>query len=196
MMQKTSLTLLDQLRHADDKDAWKRLVNLYTPLLRKWLSKHELLPPEDVDDLVQEVLMAVAKELQQFQHNGQRGAFRKWLRLILVNRLRNFWRGRQKRPEAVGGSDFLKKLDELHDDASGISKQFDDEHDQHVMQHLLSLAQSRFKPHTWQAFRMQVVEGKSPESVADELGLSTSSVYVAKSRIVQALREAAEGLVS
>ncbi len=192
----TSLTFLEQLRRQSDSDSWNRLVDLYTPLLRTWLRHHELLPSDDVDDLVQEVLMTVAKELPKFEHNGQVGAFRKWLRLIVVHRLRNFWRQRQKRPEAVGGSDFLKQLDELRDDASGISHDFDREHDRHVMRHLLRTTQSRFTPKTWQAFRMQVVDGEAAEKIAAELGVSASSVYVAKSRVLQALRQAAEGLVT
>ena len=40
--------------------------------------------PSDVDDLVQEVLAVVLRELPQFEHNGRTGAFRRWLRTILL----------------------------------------------------------------------------------------------------------------
>jgi len=117
----TSLSLLDRLGDQSDSDSWDRLVELYRPLLYAWLRRYDALQPSDADDLVQEVLLVVTRELPGFQHNRQRGAFRSWLRKILVLRLRNFWRSRQRRPIATGDSDFLRQLDELEDDVSRAS---------------------------------------------------------------------------
>jgi RNA polymerase sigma-70 factor, ECF subfamily len=194
-MPDTALSLLEQLRQGDSPDRWAYFVDVYTPLLRGWLRRYEDLSSADAEDMVQEVLMTVSQELANFQHNQQPGAFRAWLRRILVNRLRIFWRSRQRQPQAVGGSDYLAHLHELEDDASGISAQWDREHDLHVMRHLLELVKTRVAPQTWQAFRQQVILEKEPEEVALELGLSANSVYVAKSRVLRALRKAAEGLV-
>jgi RNA polymerase sigma-70 factor (ECF subfamily) len=63
------------------------------------------------------------------------------------------------------------------------------------MQQLLEAVRPNFAPQTWQAFRLQVIEGRRADAVARELGLSLSSVYVAKSRILTALRREAEGLI-
>ncbi len=43
---------------------------------------------------MQEVLVAVLNDLPKIQHNPRTGAFRSWLRTILVNRVREFWRAR------------------------------------------------------------------------------------------------------
>jgi len=85
-MSDTSASLLQRLREQPDGDAWRRLVFLYTPLLRQWLARHGL-QSSDIDDLTQEVLTVVVRELPQFQHNQREGAFRRWLRTILVHRL-------------------------------------------------------------------------------------------------------------
>ena len=37
-MADTSQSLLERLRLADEPDDWERLVELYTPLIRSWLS--------------------------------------------------------------------------------------------------------------------------------------------------------------
>jgi hypothetical protein len=40
----------------------------------------------------QEVLGVLVQELPYFRHDLSRGAFRRWLRTITVNRLSEFWR--------------------------------------------------------------------------------------------------------
>src|SRR5439155_1712449 len=111
-MSETSVSLLEHLRAHPDGPAWERLVDLYAPLLRAWLSRHGV-QSSDADDLMQNVLAVVVRKLPEFEHNRRPGAFRAWLRGILVHRLRDFWRRRDYRPDAAGGSDFLKQLDEL-----------------------------------------------------------------------------------
>ena len=135
-MSDTSISLLEQLRKQPDAESWNRLVELYTPLLRTWLRRFDVLLPADVDDLVQDVLLAVSKEMPNFQPGTAPGAFRSWLRTILVNRLRHFWRSRQHRPIVVGGSDFLDQLQKLSDAATPASQHWDREHDREVMSRL------------------------------------------------------------
>ena len=124
-MADTSASLLQRLRDEPDGDAWCRLVDLYTPLLRQWLHGYGL-QASDVDDLTQEVLAVVVRELPKFQHNQRPGAFRRWLRTILVHRLRGFWRARQSRPLPGGQSDLGKILEQLEDPQSGLSRRLRD----------------------------------------------------------------------
>src|SRR5439155_24660629 len=131
-MPERSFSLLDRLCRRPDAEAWDRLVQLYTPVLHAWLRRYEVLSRADAADLVQDVLLAVAKEMPAFRPAAERGAFRAWLRTILVNRLRTFWRARQHRPRAVGGSDFLDQLEQLEDGASHLSQLWDREHDRQV----------------------------------------------------------------
>jgi RNA polymerase sigma-70 factor (ECF subfamily) len=69
-------------------------------------------PSSDGDDLVQDVLVIVFREVAGFERRHQ-GAFRAWLRTILVHRVRDYFRARKYRPTATGDSDFLRRLDEL-----------------------------------------------------------------------------------
>ncbi len=142
-MDGTAISLLERLVQNPDSESWNRLVEVYTPLLRQWLRRYEV-QDADADDLVQDVLMVVSRELPQFEHNHRHGAFRSWLRTILVHRLRRFWDKRQRRPVATGTSDVLQELDELEDAASGISRIWDREHDEHVARRLLSLTEPKF----------------------------------------------------
>ena len=55
--------------------------------------------------------------------------------------------------------------------------------------------EEEFEPSTLQAFRRLALDGASGAMVADELGLSVAAVYMAKSRVLQRIRQEVEGLI-
>lgn len=193
-MNDTSLSLLQRARNSDENEAWHRLNELYAPLIRSWLLKYDL-QASDVDDLAQEVMLAVSRNIESFDHNGHPGAFRAWLKSILVNRLRNFWRSRDRRPGASGGSDMDRRLAELDDPASQVTLIWNKEHDQHVLKHLLAIVEPQFAATSWAAFRKTTLEGQKPNAVAADLGISLNAVFIAKSRVISRLRQEADGLI-
>ena len=149
----------------------------------------------DANDLVQEVLLAVSKDLGNFEHPGQPGAFRGWLKAILINRLRKFWRARGRRPQVRGDSDIDARLAQLDDPASEMSQIWNREHDQYVLRQLMALAEPHFEPKTWEAFRRVALEGAKPDVVAQEMEVSLNAVCLAKSRVIRRLRQEAAGLI-
>lgn len=193
-MFETSHTLLDDLCNGTDAASWQRLVDLYSPLLRSWIGRYDV-QPADTDDLIQDVLMVVMRELPSFRHNQQRGAFRSWLNRIVINRLRNYWRERGRGRVAAGGSDVMWRLAELEDDRSPLSQIWQQEHDRHLARKLLEMIEPRFTESTRQAFRRLVLDAADADDVAAELGLSLSAVFTAKSRVLRALRSIGKGLL-
>ena len=194
-MSETSLSLLARIRQDGDSDSWNRLVELYSPLMRGWLRAYEV-RADDADDLVQEVFCVLSQELPRFQHNDRPGAFRNWLRKILVHRLRNYWRSRQHRPVATGSSSVLERLHHLEDESSDLSRIWNEQHDHQVTARLLELVRPKFEPKTWEAFHRQMFDGQRPEQIAEELQMSRGSVYMARNRVLSALRREAAGLVT
>jgi RNA polymerase sigma-70 factor (ECF subfamily) len=191
----TSTGLLTRARDLADRPAWERLVAIYEPLLHGWLRRQKV-QHADAEDLIQGVLSAVAAELQGFQHNGRTGAFRSWLRAMLVNRLRAFRRSQRVRAACQSDSDIIARLaDALDDPASDLSRRWDDDHDRFVARRLLDRVESEFQPTTWRAFCRVAMGGADPDQVATELGISVASVYAAKSRVLRRLREEADGLL-
>jgi RNA polymerase sigma-70 factor (ECF subfamily) len=193
-MVQTSASLLKRLHLQPDAGAWQLLIDLYEPLIRGWLRRHDL-QRADSDDLVQEVLCVLVKEIPGFEHNGRPGAFRSWLRAITVHCLRRSWRARLYRADAVGGSAWEEHLRQLEDPTSGLSRLWDDEHDRHVLRKLLAMIEPDFHPTTWQAFRRLVLDGVPAAEVAMDLGLSVNAVLIAKSRVLARLRQEAQGLL-
>jgi RNA polymerase sigma-70 factor (ECF subfamily) len=152
------------------------------------------LPHDATEELTQDVLMSVFRGLGTFAHPGQPGAFRGWLRVITANRGRAYWRVDQ--PRAAGGSDFHERMQQLEDPHSALSQQWDREHDQHIVRHLLEQLDGEFPARTMQAFRRQVLDGAAAGTVAVELDMTVGAVYLAKSRVLARLRKEAGGLVA
>jgi RNA polymerase sigma-70 factor (ECF subfamily) len=193
-MNTTSLGLLDRLRQAKpDAAEWRRLQDIYLPLIRHWLARVPGLGDE-IDDLTQEVLVVLFRELPSFQRRRD-GAFRAWLRQITVNRIRAFCKARKKQPLAGAGDEADRLLAQLADASSDLARQWDQDHDKHVFQKLLALVQQDFEPSTWQAFARFALEGRPAARVAEEMGLSESAVVQAKFRILKRLREEAGELL-
>ncbi|HEV3257455.1 MAG TPA: RNA polymerase sigma factor [Gemmataceae bacterium] len=185
-MDTTSVSLLDRLRRQPDAQSWQQLVAIYQPWLRGWLRAH-CLQTADVDDVVQEVLAVLVKEIERFEHNGRRGAFRTWLRGIVVNRLRQF----RRQSAAAVSAEVQGRLDQLSDDHSKLSQLWARDHDQHVVSQLLARIARDFQPITWQAFRAFVLQEKTATEVAAELGISVGAVWTAKSHVLKRLRQEA-----
>jgi RNA polymerase sigma-70 factor (ECF subfamily) len=181
--------LLERLRDRPSDECWKRLVDLYTPLIQRWL-RHFGTREADIDDLVQEVMSVVVQKMPRFDHSGQRGAFRRWLRSIAFNHAQLQFRARQKvdRDPAQAITEVPNPLEEL-------DQQWEREHDEFVTHRLLELLRPEFTDSTWQAFLRQVMDEAAPADVAAELGVTVNAVLIAKSRVLRRLRDEVRGLV-
>lgn len=192
-MTSTSLSLLMQLRESGAPDAWDRLLRLYGPLLRRWVARYDL-QHSDGDDVIQEVLLTVSRDIRQFDHNGRAGAFRAWLKTLMVHRIRAHWRARN-RPAERGQAAAEERLAQLDDPHSQMTLLWNREHDERVLEELLQVVKPHFQPTSWEAFRLVTLEGRKPDDVARELGLSVNAVFIARSRVLSRLRQEADGLI-
>jgi RNA polymerase sigma-70 factor (ECF subfamily) len=193
-MSETSVSFLNSLRADSDSRSWQEFVDLYTPLIRIWLSNQHV-HEQECEDVTQEVMSVVLKRLPEFQRQ-RTGSFRNWLKTITIYCWQNYRRKHLQRLAAVGGTSFGETMNELADPGSHLSSLWDQQHDQYVLQRLLEKIRPSIRESTWAAFEAVAIDGKSPEEAAEALGMSTNAVYVAKSRVLAQLRQVGEGLVS
>ncbi|HVS38051.1 MAG TPA: sigma-70 family RNA polymerase sigma factor [Gemmataceae bacterium] len=185
-MHTTHASLLEQLRRPDDQRAWKRFVDLYTPLLFHWARRVGLAGP-DAADLVQDVFTLLVRKLPQFQYNGAKG-FRSWLHTVALNR----WRETRRRmvPLAPAGD----AVEELPDPATEEAF-WEMDYRREVAARALQIMKRDFDAATWQSFWECVVEGRSAPDVGSALGLSAGAVRAAKFRVLCRLRRELDGLM-
>ena len=148
----------------------------------------------DADDVVQDVLVVVIAKMPDFRHRGGVGAFRTWLRGVLTHRLQTYWRQAIKRP--LSGPLFDLTLSQLSDDSSNLVRQWDEEHDQHLIAVLLDAVKPEFQTATWEAFWQTSILEHPVNEVAKKVGISPNAVFIARSRVIQRLRIEAAGLLS
>jgi RNA polymerase sigma-70 factor (ECF subfamily) len=189
----TSVSLLERLRTAPDEAAWRRLDDIYRPLIQRWLLRDPKLGDE-AEDIVQNVMQVLVRELGGFERQRD-GSFRRWLRTITAHRVLAHHRARQNRPQALGGPLEECPLAQLNDPRSDLSLLWDQEHDRHVLGRLLELVEPLFESATLAAFRRVVFDEIKPAEAAAELGISVNAVLLAKSRVLSKLRQEAEGLI-
>lgn len=189
----TSRSLLIRAR-SNDQEAWRRLVDLYSPLVAHWCQQWGV-STADMPDLVQEVFSAVAPGLATFRHERPGGTFRGWLRAIAQNKVRDHFR--RGCCGAEGGTEALIRLQEvpvegdLPDATDGDGGADTDSPAEVAALYRRALEQVRcqFEERTWLAFWKVAVEDRSPAEVADELGLTQNGVRQAKSRVLRRLKE-------
>lgn len=182
----TRASLLVRLRDPRDAGAWSQFVDVYGPLIYRF-SRKQGLQDADAADLVQDVLRSVSQAIGRLEYDAKIGSFRGWLFTIARNRLRDSLQHSAHRQRGTGGTDFHRSLQEIA--TPGDEAQWNDDYEQQVFDWAARQVRLEVQDPTWQAFWKTAVEGRSGQDVAAELDLSISAVYLAKSRVMQRLRD-------
>jgi RNA polymerase sigma factor (sigma-70 family) len=190
----TRITLLERLRSSRDSEAWHEFVDLYDGMIIKWLLNQGV-EPNDADDVRQEVMTTVNNEIAHFEHNGREGAFRNWLRQITANRLHRLWQKKKSKGQQLTGPDLGSMSDQLADNRSRMTLMWDKQHNQFILDRLLSKLSSRFHVNHISAFQRIVLKNEEPQQVADDFGMTLGAVRVAQHRVLRALKDMGQGLL-
>jgi RNA polymerase sigma-70 factor (ECF subfamily) len=180
---------LERVRQQDGQ-AWQRLVRLYGPLVHFWCQRWGT-AATDVEDVLQEVFLAVASSMAGFERQ-RAGSFRAWMRGICRHKVLDHLRRRQRHPDvAEGGTAAQARIQEVaeadpDETAAEVSG---------LYQRALEMIRLHFEENTWRAFWRVAVEGQETDMVAQELGMSAVAVRIAKSRVLARLREEMQDLI-
>lgn len=174
-----------------DPAAWHQFAVLYGPLIYRW-ARRAGLHNEDAADVTQDVFRAVAVGAPHIHHGSPGDTFRGWLWTITRNKLRDFWRGRADRPVAAGGTDARELLLLVANGDLESRPDFPAE-SEGLIRRAIELVRTEFEPRSWDAFWRVTIEGHAAGDVAQELGMTTNAVYIARSRILRRFRDLLAG---
>jgi RNA polymerase sigma-70 factor (ECF subfamily) len=191
--QSTSLSLLERARRQEPQ-AWDRLVALYRPLVVFWCHRGGV-RGLDAEDVSQEVFAAAAGGLDRFHRDRPGDTFRGWLHGITRNHIRLFYRHNQHHARADGSA---AAWDELHRVPDPCSIADDEEQAEvgRVYCRAMELIRGDFEEHTWQAFCRTVLDGRSPLTLTEELGMTAAAIRQAKARVLRRLKEVVGDVLS
>jgi RNA polymerase sigma-70 factor (ECF subfamily) len=189
---RTRVTLLDRLSHdPTDEDAWCEFVRLYGARIQGWCRRWGL-QPADAQDVTQQVLLQLAEQMRTFAYDPSR-SFRRWLKTVTRNAWIGWVRSRERRFLVSGDDEVLGLLDQVPA-REDLLQRLEEQYDCELLAQACGRVRLRVEPHTWDAFRLTALEGLPGGEAARCIGLSVTSVYVAKHRVEKMLRDEVQKL--
>lgn len=182
----TKASLILRLPSADDAEAWQEFVSIYEPFVYRFARRGGL-QDADARELVQNVLLSVARAVGRWRPDRQRGRFRTWLFRIARNQLLDVLAKQRRSIVASGGSDLFNHLDQTL--TSGDDQNLRLEHRRELFRWAAERVKAAVNEATWNAFWMTAIQEQTVEIVARELELTTGAVYIARSRVLARLRD-------
>ena len=143
-------------------------------------------PDRHVADVSQQLLIAIAKSVDGWKPDGKVASFRRWLGRVARNVVIKFMVRERKQVTGQGGSDFLTLAEEMPDASIDAEQARRYEHE--LILWAAELVRGEFRASSWRAFWATQIEGRSVADVAEELGDTTGSIYMSRSRIFARIR--------
>jgi RNA polymerase sigma-70 factor (ECF subfamily) len=187
---KTRPSLLLRVRNLQDQRSWNEFLELYGPLILRYL-RHLGLSPDDALDLSQDVLHIVTRRVKTFEYDEGR-SFRAWLRTVTKNRALRQFREKSRRLDGPGGTTHHQVVQELPSPDDEQDEWIENEWRRRRLEMAVKRVRLEVEPQTWRIFEMRYYEQKSSKQVAEELGTKQGTVDTACCRVRQRLRKALE----
>ncbi len=183
----TRASLILRLQNADDVAAWETFAELYVPVVFR-VARSRGFQTADADNLVQEVLLAVAQSVTQWFERNDRGSFRAWLLRIARNEAADMISRRATRSLGQDGDDAARSLNAMaaRDDVSSLLEL---EYQRAMFQRAADQVRNSVAEQTWQAFWLTQVDGLSIAEAAQQLGTRTGNIYFGRSRVMARIKE-------
>jgi RNA polymerase sigma-70 factor (ECF subfamily) len=189
-LDRTTTALLAGLFDPRNAAAWEAFDRRYRPILLGF-ARNCGLKDEAANEIAQETIVRFVEEYREGKYDRSRGRLGAWLVTIARYRMIDQQRRRGVAKVERGESAMIDL-----DDEKSVSAAYEAERRRAVLREALEELATKTKtdPKTIRAFEMLVYHGLSPAQVAEDLGMSTHDVYLAKSRIAAKLREIVERL--
>jgi RNA polymerase sigma factor (sigma-70 family) len=182
---RTSTTLLRRLRECpQDEAAWGRFMDRYGTLVYRWC-RHWGLQECDAEDVTQNILVELLRQMRTFVYDPG-GSFRGWLRTVAYRAWCKFLEGQQRLGAQSQAALEKLRTQEAYDD---LLIHLERENEREALEQAMGVVRLRVQPHTWDAFRLLALEGRTGAEAAAQLDMNIGAVFVARSKVQKMLRE-------
>ena len=190
----TRATLLQRLKDWQDQASWQDFFDTYWKLIYGVARKGGLTEAE-AQDVVQETMIAVARQMPTFKYDPAIGSFKTWLlnitRWRIIDQLRK--RGpaaahRSATPEeSVTGARTVEKVADPA--AQDLSTLWDAAWEKNLLQAAITRVKRHLDPQKYQIFDLCVNKEWAPEKVAETFNVPVDQVYLAKHRVSELIKK-------
>lgn len=184
----TSPSLLIRVRNPDDAEAWDEFSSIYTSIIRDYCMQRRL-QPNDIDDVVQDVMASVFTSIRKFEYDPAKGRFRAWFGTVAANRIKTFLAKRHRRTTKSIEDENLLNSNDL---ASSRSYSDPDAEWVNIFSEKIYRTACRrirgeFNSVVWECFQALWVRGENAAEVAEALGITINSAYINRYRVLKRL---------
>ena len=176
----TRESLLIRLRVPEDQQAWVEFDARYAPMIGGWCRQWF---PRETDDMVQEVLLLLARRLRTFEYEPAAGRFRGYLKTV-TRRLMSDLKERKRSWRAIDGDGLIEEVEARQDLWDRLATEYDLE----LLERAKCNVRGRVEPQTWSAYVETAEQGRNGSEVARELGVKVGAVHQAKYQVLTLLQ--------
>jgi RNA polymerase sigma-70 factor (ECF subfamily) len=183
----TRRTLLSRLKDWNDQENWQLFFDTYWQLIYGTAIKGGLTHAE-AQDVVQETVMSVMKNLRTFHYDPQKGSFKSWLLQLTRWRILDQLDKRDPRlagrPRRDETSTRTATVERVADPAgSAFDAIWDEEWEANLLRAAAERVKLKVEPKQYQVFDLHVLKKWPVAKVARFLGINAGRVYLAKHRV-------------
>jgi RNA polymerase sigma-70 factor (ECF subfamily) len=180
---------LSRLQNWDDQDSWRDFFDTYWHLIYSFALKSGLTEAE-AQDVVQETIISVAKNIQKFRRDRSLGTFKGWLKNLTRWRIADQLRKRTRlnkddKDERLGEPGMMVTPGAAD---AGLESVWEQEWEANLLEAAMRRVKRRVKEEHYQMFDLYVLKQWPVRKVARTLDVSVGQVYLAKHRISLLIR--------
>jgi RNA polymerase sigma factor (sigma-70 family) len=200
MWEKTRKSLIERLNNWEDQRTWNEFYQTYWRLVYSVATKSGL-TREEAFDVVQETIIAIARQVQKGQYDPRAGSFKAWLLQMTRWRILDVFRARKRQPSLSnqGNADSEDSqnlaMDRLSQEKDNLLESiWDREWRDNISAAALERVKSKVSPRQFQIFDCYVMKGWGVKKTAEALGINAAQVYLAKHRVGNLVKKEIQGL--
>jgi RNA polymerase sigma-70 factor (ECF subfamily) len=183
----TRRSLLSKLRKWDDDLSWRRFFDLYWKLIYGTALKAGLTDSE-AQEVVQETVLAVAKNMPAFRYDPAVCSFKGWLLHLTRRRIADEFRKRQRAARLGQRADTVV-VEQVPDPVTGeVDAAWETDWRNHLLEAATANVRRRIKPKQYQIFDLYVLRNWRAAEVARALQVNVAQVYLARHRVAALIR--------
>jgi RNA polymerase sigma factor (sigma-70 family) len=196
----TRHSLLRRMKNWEDQASWEEFFESYWKLIYAVAIKAGLREVE-AQDVVQETVMSVAKNIAGFEIGPERGSFKAWLLTNTRWRIAEQFRKRLPAAEpyaAPGDETSCTPASHRIPDRAGLDLDaiWDHEWQHNITEAALSNLRKQVAPEHYQMFDLHVLRQWPAAKVSRQLGIKMGKIYFAKYKLLRLLKKEIKRLES
>jgi RNA polymerase sigma factor (sigma-70 family) len=192
----TRQSLLCRLRDEADQTGWQRFYDTYANFIFSFALRAGCTHSE-AEEVLQETVINVARNLRDFEYDPKVCAFKTWLLNQTVWRVRDYLRRRKPAFEAIYEDEESQNRAKISEPSeNSLETIWESEWKEHIFGIAVSEVRREVSARQFQVFDLYVLKNWSVADVIQTLGVTRTSIYLAKHRVSALLKKKIDRLRS